>query len=395
MVEEQKKIEDYRKEMIALQRSMSASERLYERAKHVIDTYGRTRIVRPPTGETNTGTDSTIEHVQRATFIKPCPAKDCKGFLSSAWKCGLCHSWTCPDCHEWKGLLRDIEHTCDPEKLATAQLLDKEAKSCPKCGVPICKIEGCDQMWCTVCNTGFSWRTGKIADGPVHNPHYFEYLRRQGLTPTGQVGQGIQGGHTCDGDLDRQVVRALGGPAIYSRRLTESSYTDQYLGEAWRLMREEQDPMQHREEASAETFRQMRVRYLVGELSEADWKVSLQRAEKDAHFQRAKQQVRDVFVNVSRDLIRQILDTNVLKEDIQTQIGELLAYCNTSYKAISERFNRKAPVYKIAIKMPKVNEIRHTMDAQEIPKPIAISTTPSAPRAAKAKKTARCTRLRR
>jgi hypothetical protein len=39
-------------------------------------------------------------------------------------------------------------------------------------------------MFCTVCHVAFNYRTGEIAQGPVHNPHYFELLGRlQGRAP--------------------------------------------------------------------------------------------------------------------------------------------------------------------------------------------------------------------
>ena len=83
------------------------------------------------------------DNKERHRFIRQCPANNCRGFLSTQWKCGICEQWTCPDCHELKGPTRDCEHVCDPNNVETAKLLDKDSKPCPKCQSLIFKISGC------------------------------------------------------------------------------------------------------------------------------------------------------------------------------------------------------------------------------------------------------------
>ena len=68
-----------------------------------------------------------------------------------------------------------------PGDVDTVALLRDNTKPCPKCGQGIYKVSGCDQMWCVSCHTCFSWRTGNILNGTVHNPHFFEYQRRHGI----------------------------------------------------------------------------------------------------------------------------------------------------------------------------------------------------------------------
>ena len=86
---------------------------------------------------------------EKRQFVRACPFADCRGFLSTAWKCGVCDNWTCPECHEVKGQNKDAPHTCDPGNVATAKLLAKDSRNCPKCAALIFKINGCDQMYCT------------------------------------------------------------------------------------------------------------------------------------------------------------------------------------------------------------------------------------------------------
>lgn len=76
-------------------------------------------------------------------FVRACPAPGCRGFLSTSWECGICDVSVCSQCYEIKA--EDTIHICNPDILATARLLAKDTKPCPKCGVLIHKLEGCDQ----------------------------------------------------------------------------------------------------------------------------------------------------------------------------------------------------------------------------------------------------------
>jgi len=95
---------------------------------------------------------------KKKQFTRACPVDGCTGFLSSQWKCGICENWTCKECLEVIGKDKEAEHICNPDILASAQLLKKETKPCPSCSAAIYKISGCDQMWCTQCKIPFSWR---------------------------------------------------------------------------------------------------------------------------------------------------------------------------------------------------------------------------------------------
>lgn len=118
----------------------------------------------------------------QSQYTRPCSMSDCNGFINTEWKCGICGTKTCKDCFE---PIMDDDHVCEAGAKETASLLKKDTRNCPKCGTGIYKIEGCDQMYCTICHTAFSWRTGVIESGRIHNPHYYQHLRN--MAPNGQI----------------------------------------------------------------------------------------------------------------------------------------------------------------------------------------------------------------
>lgn len=125
--------------------------------------------------------ESKVEEVQG----RPCPLDECKGYLSSQWKCQICSTWFCPDCHVVKSSRTDEEHICNVDTVASIKFIATDSRACPQCHINIHKIDGCDQMWCVKCHTAFSYRTGRRETGVVHNPEYYRWQREQnnGVAP--------------------------------------------------------------------------------------------------------------------------------------------------------------------------------------------------------------------
>lgn len=104
-----------------------------------------------------------------------CPKAGCRGFFvheGSATHCVACTAKICELCHEEA---TGDAHACAAGAAASISAMIKNTQSCPRCFLGIHRTSGCDQMYCTVCNTAFSYRTGRVipANENIHNPHFF------------------------------------------------------------------------------------------------------------------------------------------------------------------------------------------------------------------------------
>ena len=116
--------------------------------------------------------------IKKYKYKYPCANNQCNGFVNENWKCDLCEKTTCKHCF----IIKEEEHECKEEDIATATLIRSNSKPCPKCNISIIKSDGCDQMWCVNCHTTFDWKTLRIkTSGVVHNPEYFRYMRENGI----------------------------------------------------------------------------------------------------------------------------------------------------------------------------------------------------------------------
>lgn len=152
------------------------------------------------------GTTHNSGPVEKRAFIKACPVNECRGFLNNQYHCGTCDAFACPHCLEVKIKGTEGEHTCDPDKAASIQLIAKDSKPCPNCASVIFKQSGCDYMWCTQCHTSFSWKTGRIEKGLNHNPHYYEWLREHNGEVPRNPGDEVCGGMPGYNDVVKKMV---------------------------------------------------------------------------------------------------------------------------------------------------------------------------------------------
>jgi hypothetical protein len=127
-------------EIAELERQINAKRVEYYRISRRIEAYYRGE---DPTQTYLNGGAEAAQERERRVFVMPCPATGCRGFLSQAYKCGVCDVYCCPDCREIKGFSQDDVHTCDPNTVATVRAMKKDTRPCPECGISIFKIEGC------------------------------------------------------------------------------------------------------------------------------------------------------------------------------------------------------------------------------------------------------------
>tara|TARA_R110002111_G_scaffold118193_5_gene180602 strand:- start:780 stop:1955 length:1176 start_codon:yes stop_codon:yes gene_type:complete len=264
-------------------------------------------------------------------FIGHCPNDDCKGFLNEKFKCPLCKVKVCKKCRAKKHYSE-----CKKDDVDTAKLLSDNTKPCPSCKVPIFKISGCMQMYCTTCHTAFDWKTMKIEKGRIHNPHYYEWMRKNGNE------------HREIGDVP------CGGLIQFNRLVrwtrTFEIKTRNYYHDIHRCISHFRDVVIPRYPITEEKHvdnRQLRISYMMGDIDDVKFKRKLKSKTKINERNREVNMVLTMFCNTMEDLFRQIIQCKVenIPEITQT-MQKLRKYTNKNLKKIYYRFKIKVPLIK-------------------------------------------------
>ena len=246
---------------------------------------------------------------ERKTFIMKCTIGDCRGYLSNKYKCGLCHGDVCPHCH----IELQYEHKCNPDIVANIQELKKNTKPCPKCHIPIYKTEGCDQMWCTSCHMTFDWKSGHIVRGIIHNPHYHEYIEQHGTVPLQQRSYRFV---FIPPEVIEKILHELTNELLVFQLLEVYRYTTIYFYDDLQKL-----PSRFDERINLD----LRIQYLMNQLTEEEFKTKLQRRQKDIDKKIEYRDIGETYIDIIHDLFISFLtmkDIDILIHEIKTIIQD-------------------------------------------------------------------------
>lgn len=297
-----------------------------------MDNIRQTRYI---TDELNGIIDTGNKTISKNKSSFKCPKDGCKGYVIDK-TCGLCESLVCKKCIQ---TINGDEHECNENDVATAKLILKDSKPCPKCSVRISKVNGCDQMWCTQCRTPFSWSSGCILSGVVHNPHFYQWMNQnnnRGININRNPGDEVCGGIPTINRLHNLFIKtgSYRKLAHIHRGISHTQYT------ILNTLR--------RELNIQENNYRLRARFMIDDIDEKRFGTELMKLDKQRSFKQAILDIFETYVNVTSNHMHNIIDLckniniderNSHVETFINTIKTLQDYCNNELKKTSNNYN--------------------------------------------------------
>jgi hypothetical protein len=296
---------------------------------------------------------------EKKVFMRRCCVEECKGFLSAAWKCGVCEIFSCKNCLAPIGEKKDDEHVCNENAVKTAALLKKETRNCPSCAVTIYKISGCDQMWCTQCHIAFSWRTGLKVTGTIHNPHYYE-AQRNGVIATVNNPGAVACGGIPEYYRFRQILNSHFDKSVWCQQVANptSNYPSIYM---WKQTHEiikhlEKihrginhfqhvviDPMRQKVQQIMDN-KDLRIKYLMNECDEKNFKKNIARRDKAHEKIQQQLHVYELMNTVSTERLVALFNNFNIENIVETimSLERVREYCNDQLRNLGRNYKLQA-----------------------------------------------------
>ena len=192
-------------------------------------------------------------------------------------------------------------------------------------------------MYCTQCNIAFSWKTGEIESGVIHNPHFYEYQRQAGLNirnPVEVPCGGIPRYYLFNIRLEKAVLNKK--VSTHNRRLIMSFHREANHWQHWEIRQIRRQCM------TLDDNLQLRIVYLMNDLDEEDMKKELIKREKSKNKKTSMLHIYElmntVFTESLIDIYNNCVDENF--ERNLNRIRKLIIYSNKELARISYVFGQ-------------------------------------------------------
>ena len=196
-------------------------------------------------------------------------------------------------------------------------------------GTDFTVLRNCSQMFCICCHTAFDWNTLKIETGVIHNPEYFEYLRRTGTierNPNEVL---------CGRELDQNLYIAIGS------KMRDEPYDMQMqiqdIIQKCMHIRFYEQPRFRRDRLNDNL--DLRIMYMRKQIDKDKFKVMLQKREKEFAKSSEIHNVLAMFINCATEIFYRI--HNDPKNINLRELHELRNYTNECLERISNTYKSK------------------------------------------------------
>lgn len=288
-----------------------------------------------------------------------CPVDDCNGYTDLSWRCIRCKSVVCKKCGELKKkvdieddeytqstltVTEESDHKCIEENVLTFKEILLSSKPCPKCKAFIQKRSGCNDMWCTTCNTGFNWKTMTIIKRQFHNPHRQQYIKEmeaKGIT--------VDEDHPEEEPNEQFIENASNktlGPAVY----TLYRNTRRYIHEANRQGNTVYDSM---------TNEKHRLRYINGYIDKKRFTSLCKTNMTKIHKAIDERLILLSLTKELKDLICQYAEGHLTAKETYEYGIEAIDKANSRYRELETK--------KVYTKMTRVTIDHYGLDINSIP----------------------------